>query len=151
MNNFSHIDFQVQDCKQANQYMYWRVDNPRTWSDSLGVCETVDRGSLVSIHDFEEQVIVLTMTQLKIEETYLWIGLHCPDTCKSPYDSIWSDGTSLDYDKLHFLNNYSNKCVIATTCHHVSPDSPDDNMVQYCWDNHSCDSQHISLCKVKIQ
>ena len=112
-------------------------------------CEGIDRGNLVSIHDFDENNIVMALIEAKTAQTYVWIGLQCTGSCSSFSDSSWTDGTPLDYTKA-FRKNDNAMCAMVTK-DHTSIDDYWDNKDQVHWYFKPCDEPIISICKVKIQ
>lgn len=143
------MSFQAQNCKQTDQYFYWRVDNLLAWNSALAACEVVDKGSLLSIHDFKETSIVNELKDAKSVETYVWIGLHCSATCSSSYDFVWSDGTPLNYDKFSTHPcDFTQACVVVYKTHLRTIDDTGDITL---WQNEPCNQTSISICKAPIK
>jgi hypothetical protein len=125
------------------------LDTPSTWSAAEAACVGIDNGNLVSIHDFEEQSIVMALKEAKTVQTFVWIGLKCPGTCSSYLDGfVWTDETPLNYNKFTSDDNGFNGMCITVTKSFYPYDDGDDQMR---WLSDDCSNLYISICKVSIQ
>src|SRR5271166_4926635 len=104
--HYTFGDFQVQDCTQSDKYIYWRLDKPLTWNQAQAACVTIDHGNLVSIHNYDENNVVMGLKETKsVMPIHVWIGLQCNGSCNSFSDSAWTDGTPVDYTKQFYRYN----------------------------------------------
>ncbi|XP_065831446.1 platelet-derived growth factor receptor alpha-like isoform X2 [Oscarella lobularis] len=89
-----------------------RIDNLKTWRESLANCQGLRNGSLASIHSIKEQRDFSEL--FGADET--WIGLNDIDN-EGLY--VWADGSSVAFSnwrterKRSFFMNISNSCVAA--------------------------------------
>jgi len=129
----------VQDCKQTNQYVYWRLDRPLSWSQAQAACALIDNSNMVSIHDFDENSIVMSLRNARITNMEAWIGLQCTGNCDSS-TYTWTDGTPVNYTKTITLSS-------SAMCANIYSSS--NNWVY--WNGGACDTLLLSVCKAKIQ
>lgn len=139
---------------QTDKYIYWRTDTQLTWSKAQAACATIDHANLVSIHNFEESHIVESLRDVKTLQSWTWIGLRCTGNCSSFSDSVWVDGTPVDYTKAFYANHNSNCAIVYKFRNNVDYGNSDinDGRDVLVWDFVPCDYKSlIGICKVQMQ